>query len=90
MEVHTFAEVGGAVREARRARGWTQDDLALRMHATQNWVSRFENGSRRVELQKVLDAVAAVGLTMNLLPSTQHPDPVGDDWDALMDGLTDG
>lgn len=63
MRITTVGDLAGAIRLSRRERGWTQADLAQRAGVSRDLVSRLENGSERVEVGKVLDIVAALGLT---------------------------
>ena len=62
MRITTVDEVAGAVRLARRERGWTQAQLASHAHVSRDLVNRLERGSGRVEVAKVLDILAALGL----------------------------
>lgn len=66
MRVHTVRELGAQVRAARRARGMTQADLANRLRVSRDWVVRLEQGSPRLETQKVLDALSVLGLTLEV------------------------
>jgi len=42
--INSGADFGRAVREARRGRGWTQDELAQRANVGRMTVSRLERG----------------------------------------------
>lgn len=59
------------IREARRARGWTQQDLAERMGTTQQTIQRYERGTRSLRasvlarLSEVLDVTVAYLLGMD-------------------------
>ena len=66
MRVDTVRELGAAVRQARRDRGQTQADFARMLGVYPDWVGRLERGNPRLEVQLVLDAVNAVGLSLNL------------------------
>ena len=68
MRVTSVEDVAGAIRLARRERGWTQAQLAARAHVSRDLVNRLENGSGRVEVGKVLDVLAALGLATVLEP----------------------
>ena len=58
------------IKEARKAKGWTQQDLAERMGTTQQTIQRYENGSRNLRasvlanLSRVLDVTVAYLLGM--------------------------
>jgi y4mF family transcriptional regulator len=58
------ADLGAAVRAARRTRGWTQATLAERAGTSRQWVNAFEQGRERAELGMALRVVQAVGLSL--------------------------
>ncbi|TWD81616.1 y4mF family transcriptional regulator [Kribbella amoyensis] len=89
MEVHTVRDLGAAVRQARRRRGMSQAELAELAGVSREWLVRLEQGHPRLEAQLVLDALAAVGLTV-LTTSTEQPaeDTVEATWDDLLSGLS--
>jgi y4mF family transcriptional regulator len=62
MRITMVDELAGAVRLARKERGWTQAQLAAHAHVSRDLVNRLEKGSGRVEVAKVLDVLAALGL----------------------------
>jgi HTH-type transcriptional regulator / antitoxin HipB len=66
MRVATVRELGAAVRQARRDRGQTQADFARMLGVYPDWVGRLERGNPRLEVQLVLDAVNAAGLSLTL------------------------
>lgn len=68
MRITTVDDVAGAVRLARKERGWTQAQLAVRAHVSRDLVNRLERGSGRVEVAKVLDVLAALGLATVIEP----------------------
>lgn len=74
MEVHTVSDLGAAVRGARIAHGMTQADLAERLSVSRRWVVRLEQGNPRLEVQLVLDALAAVGLRADLQRASETAD----------------
>lgn len=67
------ADLGAAVRAARRARGWTQATLAEHAGTSRQWVSAFEQGRERAELGMALRVVAAIGLSLETA-TAQPPD----------------
>lgn len=68
MRITTVDEVAGAVRRARKERGWTQAQLAAQAHVSRDLINRLERGSGRVEVAKVLDVLAALGLATVIEP----------------------
>lgn len=72
------AEVGQRIRSVREARGWTQQDLAVRMDRTQTAVSYWESGRRGLSLDDLLDVAHVLGVpSSDLLPDRrrQHQVP---------------
>jgi HTH-type transcriptional regulator/antitoxin HipB len=55
------------VREARRAQGWTQEELAARSGLAVVQISRIERGVRDVRLTTILRLLAALDLEPNAL-----------------------
>ncbi len=56
------ADVGAAIRAARRAEGLTQAQLAERAGVGRQWLVALEKGHDRAELGKALAVLAALGL----------------------------
>lgn len=72
MRITTVDEVAHAVRLARKQQGLTQAQLAAHASVSRDLVSRLERGSGRVEVAKVLDIFAALGLATVVEPR-HHP-----------------
>ncbi|MFK5634280.1 helix-turn-helix domain-containing protein [Ornithinimicrobium sp. LYQ103] len=73
-------DLGAAVRRARREAGLSQQALADRAGVSRQWLSRMEAGKGpSVELGKVLDVLAALGLAVDLgaapAPGAKDDDP---------------
>lgn len=64
MQVKTMGDVGALVRSARTARGMTQAELAGQLRMSRDWVVRLEKGHPRLEVQRVLDALRVVGVSL--------------------------
>ncbi|TDD85788.1 helix-turn-helix domain-containing protein [Actinomadura rubrisoli] len=54
------ARPGPLVRSARIARGWSQMDLAARLHCSRSTISRLETGSRRLDDVATLRRLAEI------------------------------
>jgi len=54
--IHFFGteELGRAIRRIRKARGMTQDDLAMQTGTSRRFISQVENGKETAEIGKVL------------------------------------
>jgi len=74
---------GRIVREARRRAGLSQAQLAERVGTTQSAIARIERGTTEPSFARVVDLVAATGLS--LVPQMLEPD--GSDWSLAVDNL---
>ncbi len=64
----TPADIGRAIRAARRAHGLTQEQLAELAGASTRTVREIEKGSGGSSLDTVNAVAAAVGLTIGVVP----------------------
>ena len=70
---------GVQLRQARKARGWTQSDLAQRVCVSQGYVSLLEHGARRVPRRLANKFVSALGLPPSALPLSLKAEPLAAD-----------
>jgi transcriptional regulator with XRE-family HTH domain len=72
---------GEQLREARKLKGWNQQQAARRLGVSQTYLSLLEKGKRRVPERLGVKAVSVYGLSEALLPVTSAPDqaPVADE-----------
>ena len=61
-------QLGATVRDARRAAGLTQQQLATQAGVTRQWLIHLERGHPRAELYLVLDVLNVLGLTLTREP----------------------
>ena len=66
-EVHDSDELGRAIRESRRARGWTQSELASWLGVTRYTVIRLERGDP-VSTTVAVMALALLGAKLVVMP----------------------
>jgi len=67
--IRTPQRLGAAIRDARRATGLTQVQLAAKAGVSRAWLIDLEAGAgERAELGKVLATVGALGLCLELSP----------------------
>lgn len=52
------------LRKAREKSGVTQEIVALRLNATQSFVSKCERGERRLDIVELGDWCSALGITL--------------------------
>ena len=71
MAIGQMQELGAEVRAERRRRDLTQAELAARAGVSREWLSRLENGARRLEADKVLGVLRA--LDFSLLSRDEQP-----------------
>ena len=71
--MRTAADVGAAIRAARRADGLTQAQLAERAGVGRQWLVALERGHDRAELGKVVAVLAALGLRADTHADTPPP-----------------
>lgn len=65
---------GRRLRELRKAKGWTQEQLALRSGLSREYLSRIETGNRNVSLDVVQALSEALEIEAYLL-FTKETDP---------------
>lgn len=63
MSTGTPDSPGARIRMLRRANGWTQQDLAKRVHATQAAVSHWESGRYHPALHSQIHIAEALRVT---------------------------
>lgn len=70
-----LAQVGPRLRAARRARGWTLDELAERAEMSASTLSRLESGKRQASLELLLPLTRRLGIRLDDLLPDEAPDP---------------
>jgi y4mF family transcriptional regulator len=63
------AAIGAAAREAREAKGLTQDEVANKARVSRKFVIDVENGKESLHLGKALKVLMAAGLVAILVPA---------------------
>ncbi|MGX6604388.1 helix-turn-helix domain-containing protein [Micromonosporaceae bacterium Da 78-11] len=61
-------DLGGYVRERRRAAGLNQTDLAKKAAVSRRWLSDLESGKPTIEVGLIFRVFAALGLYLAALP----------------------
>lgn len=70
-----LAQVGPRLRAARRARGWTLEELAERAEMSASTLSRLESGKRQASLELLLPLTRRLGIRIEDLLPEETPDP---------------
>lgn len=68
--------VGDRIAEARRAKGWTQNDLARATFTTQTCITYWESDKRAITVHDLLLVASALGIPATDLIPGDHPTPV--------------
>ncbi|MBO0608097.1 helix-turn-helix domain-containing protein [Myceligenerans salitolerans] len=68
-------QIGPRLRAARRARGWTLDDLASRAGMSASTLSRLESGKRQASLELLLPLTRRLGIRVDDLLPPEDTDP---------------
>jgi len=66
ITVRTADQIGNAILEARKARGWTQRDVSARTNLRVATISSLENGDTGIKLATLLTVMAALGLEFRM------------------------
>ncbi|ARC88532.1 helix-turn-helix domain-containing protein [Rhodovulum sp. MB263] len=67
----TPKDIGHAIREARKAKGFTQKDLAAKSGVWQETISKIENGVASTKLETLFDLFAALDLEIQVQPRSK-------------------
>ncbi len=66
MNLRNSKEFGAAVRDRRRARGLSQESVALSAGVGLRFVHDLEHGKETVELERAIRVAAAVGMRLEV------------------------
>ena len=78
MQGETFYEtLGGRIREARRARGLSQQNLADLLGVTQQAYQRYEAGKRKLRADDLRELCLELGITASSLLGVAEPEAAG-------------
>jgi len=64
-------QLGEVIQQFRKARGWTQTDLAERAGLRQEMVSKIEAGQPGSRVASIFDLLAALDLEITVVPRTK-------------------
>ncbi len=91
MQVRTPVDFGQLIRQARRARGMTQQELARAAAVGRQWIVEIEAGKPRAEVGRVLQTLAALDLSLTIhgegIPELRESEDMAEviDLDALLE-----
>jgi|SRR5215210_6107506 len=72
MRIETTRDLAVAVRERRTALGLSQTDVAHRVGATRQWLSRLEAGKVRSEIGLILRTLEVLELRMDVTANDER------------------
>ena len=72
-----FREIGQRIQQAREEKGWTQEELALKLGCTQSALSNYELGKRRLYLNLLNQIALVLGKPLDFFMESPAED--GDD-----------
>ncbi|PTW99243.1 helix-turn-helix domain-containing protein [Pararhodobacter aggregans] len=67
----TTKDLGNALRQARKARGLTQSELASRAGIWQRTVSNIETSTSGAKVDTIFDLLAALDLEIHIVPRSK-------------------
>ena len=59
-------QMGAAIRQLRRDKGWTQQDLAEKAGVSVVWLSHAERGKRSVQIDLVFKVLECLGKSVSI------------------------
>jgi HTH-type transcriptional regulator/antitoxin HipB len=63
-------QLGAEVREARKRRGLSQEDLAAQAGVSRAWLTRFETGHPTASIEPLFRVLSALDLSLDLAQRT--------------------
>jgi HTH-type transcriptional regulator/antitoxin HipB len=63
-------QLGAEVREARKKRGLSQEDLAAQAGVSRAWLTRFETGHPTASIEPLFRVLSALDLSLDLAERT--------------------
>ncbi|PST17652.1 transcriptional regulator [Rhizobium sp. JAB6] len=83
-------DFGAAVREKRKARGWTQTELAARSGTGERFIVELESGKPSCQLEKSLVVARTVGIEIGDLKTVRSVPASSDDGLNFLPTFGDG
>lgn len=61
MKINVLEELGNRIREKRKARGWTQEELAAKADIDRSYIGGVERGERNLTFTMLCEICSALG-----------------------------
>lgn len=66
MKINTPLDLGALLRDARKAKKWNQEELAMRVGVYQRDISNYENKPEKISVDMLLKLTAALSLELRV------------------------
>jgi HTH-type transcriptional regulator / antitoxin HipB len=90
MRILNTKDLAAYVRRRRRELGMTQADLTVAARVSARWLADFEAGKPTVEFGRVLRALDALGIAVDVRPEEPSEPDDRIDLDVLLDEFREG
>lgn len=67
MKELDYAKVGARIRQIRKTKGWSQDELAKKCGITMNFIGHIERGTRKMSLDTFASLCRELGIDADAL-----------------------
>lgn len=79
MFIRYRRDVGALIREHRKRKGWTQEELATKLGKTRRWMTKVELGQTNPDISSILRAFQLLDLALQPVElEPQQSDPAID------------
>lgn len=76
MFIRYRRDVGALIRDHRKRKGWTQEELATKLGKTRRWMTKVELGQTNPDISSILRALHLLDLALQPVTlEPQRPDP---------------
>jgi HTH-type transcriptional regulator / antitoxin HipB len=80
MFIRYRRDVGALIRDHRKRKGWTQEELATKLGKTRRWMTKVELGQTNPDISSILRALQLLDLALQPVKlEPQLPDPAIDE-----------
>lgn len=87
MGILTSSEIGAKLREIRKLRGMTQEQLAERIEVTFQQIQQYESGSTRLNTDRLQAVAAALSVSVSAFFCDENGHYLAEDEQQLLNGF---
>ena len=84
MIIRNSRDLGALIRDNRRKRGLTQDQLASRVGVSRKWIVDVESGKRTRDLRLILRTLNVIGIQLDAVDRSKSNSPGAPDINAVI------